>query len=543
MSELTQLRDYCEYLDEIQGEIDLIDVVPSVRPIDGFARERREPRKWLVAAAAAGLILILVGGVAWLSQRGDVRPGDEPTTTFPRETTVPTDTSVPADTSVPPTDAPTTTIEATEAVPPPGEGPTLAFVRVESPSRRGLHQHPLRGGSVWHKGALYVVGIGGQELFRSVDGASWELLPGFPPGDDRGLETDGVRLVSAGSLVPPVGSGYCIGSDAFFEINTSTNGVEWTSSKVQLPVPAGPNVAGCFAADVGAMAAGPQGIVVTGNVSLEVGGGFGSDLINPDDGTHVETTVDLDRGVIIAEFYSEPDMEPTGETVEISLDDAGFTDLITYMAADPGWEPFIEPLLQSMNVPEMSVSRDVAWFSPDGTTWQALEPGGPLQGGVWDGAGISAVVATPDGFIAASRSRLWETTDGTTWREGAFLPERDWWRLPSLAVWDGTPISFTNQGVWTIEDTAQELIPMADMDDMDYWFGDFGLVGLVPDMGGGAAPDEILFSADGTTWNRWNPTEFDPRAGRLHMVGVADDFVVLQQGGADTAFLWIGTLP
>lgn len=84
---------------------------------------------------------------------------------------------------------------------------------------------------------------------------------------------------------------------------------------------------------------------------------------------------------------------------------------------------------------------------------------------------------------------------------------------------------------------------MADMDDMDYWFGDFGLVGLVPDMGGGAAPDEILFSADGTTWNRWNPTEFDPRAGRLHMVGVADDFVVLQQGGADTAFLWIGTLP
>ena len=126
------------------------------------------------------------------------------------------------------------------------------------------------------------------------------------------------------------------------------DGHYWTSSNTQLPVPAGPNVAGCFTADVGEIAAGPQEIIVTGSVSLEVGGGFGFDLIEPDDGIHVETTVDLDRGVIIAEFFSEPDMEPTGEIVEISLDDAGFTELIAYMAADPGWEPLIEPLLQEM---------------------------------------------------------------------------------------------------------------------------------------------------------------------------------------------------
>ena len=65
--------------------------------------------------------------------------------------------------------------------------------------------------------------------------------------------------------------------------------------------------------------------------------------------------------------------------------------------------------------------------------------------------------------------------------------------------------------------------------------GDFGLVGLVA--------DEILFSEDGATWNRWNPTEIDPEAGDLYMVGIADDFVVLQQGFRETAVLWIGTLP
>ena len=123
MSEMTQLRAYCSYLDEIQGEIDLIDVVPPVQPIDGFAREHRERSKWLVAVAAAASVLFLVGGVAWLSPLGGLPPAAEPTTA------VPTDTSVPTDSSVPPTE-PTTTaiIEATEAVPPPGEGPKPASI-------------------------------------------------------------------------------------------------------------------------------------------------------------------------------------------------------------------------------------------------------------------------------------------------------------------------------------------------------------------------------------------------------------------------------
>ncbi len=148
---------------------------------------------------------------------------------------------------------------------------------------------------------------------------------------------------------------------------------------------------------------------------------------------------------------------------------------------------------------------------------------------------------------------MWETTDGTTWTEGALLPARPWWFTKPFDVWAGTPISVSDQGVWTIEDAPQELIPATGVIDMDYWVGDFGLVGLVTFIGWElaaalgipeqAVADEILFSEDGATWNRWNPTEIDPEAGNLYMVGIGDDFIVLQQGSSDASVLWIGMLP
>jgi hypothetical protein len=459
-------------------------------------------------------------------------------TTLPVQVTTPEPETL-TDTTV---SATPTTIEATEAVPPPGEGPKLEFVRVELPSDDGWVARPS---TAWFQGALYLgMRWGSGPLYRTVDGVTWESLPGFPANSEQ-LETDGVRLVTAASAVPPLNSGNCAGRDAFFEVNTSTNGVDWTPSKIPLPVPEEPNVAGCFQADVGEVAAGPHGIIVTGRLDLVVGAGFGSNLIDPDDGIHVETTVDLDRGVIIAEFFKEPDMEPTGEIVEISLDDAGFSELFGYMEADPDWEPLMEPLLQSVSVgPEGRVSRDLAWYSPDGKTWQPLDAAGPLQAG--GQAGLSAIVATQDGFIAAAHGRSWESTDnGTTWTEGAVLPERPWFVQDSLDVWAGAPISVSNQGVWTIEDTPQELIPATGMGDMNHWVGDFGLFGMrTTQQGGEALADEVIFSEDGATWNRWNPTEIDHQeAGGLYMVGIGDDFIVLQQGWEDAAFLWVGTLP
>jgi hypothetical protein len=81
------------------------------------------------------------------------------------------------------------------------------------------------------------------------------------------------------------------------------------------------------------------------------------------------------------------------------------------------------------------------------------------------------------------------------------------------------------------------------MVDMNPRVGDFGLFGMLGQQGGESLADEVIFSEDGTTWNRWNPTEIDQEAGGLYMVGIGGDFIVLQQGFYEDAFLWVGTLP
>jgi hypothetical protein len=79
---------------------------------------------------------------------------------------------------------------------------------------------------------------------------------------------------------------------------------------------------------------------------------------------------------------------------------------------------------------------------------------------------------------------------------------------------------------------------------------DFGLIGTP--LGGSDATD-ILFSVDGTSWNRWEPTEFDLdySDGSLGfwVVGAGDDFVVVQHqwwdGSSESPSysLWVGMVP
>lgn len=67
---VTQLRDYFEYVDEAQGAVDVL-TVPVKQPVTpvgptpaGQPGQRR--RLWLVAAASATAVLVLVGGAALL---------------------------------------------------------------------------------------------------------------------------------------------------------------------------------------------------------------------------------------------------------------------------------------------------------------------------------------------------------------------------------------------------------------------------------------------------------------------------------------------
>ena len=92
-----QLQELCAVIEEEQGPVSADDVRARVTPVVPLDRQMRPPaasrRAWPAAVAGAVLILILVGGVAWLSQRGgDLDPAEEPTETTIPETTIPVTT-------------------------------------------------------------------------------------------------------------------------------------------------------------------------------------------------------------------------------------------------------------------------------------------------------------------------------------------------------------------------------------------------------------------------------------------------------------------
>ena len=83
-------------------------------------------------------------------------------------------------------------------------------------------------------------------------------------------------------------------------------------------------------------------------------------------------------------------------------------------------------------------------------------------------------------------------------------------------------------------------------------FSDLGLIGT-PTYGWEepVGTIEVLLSTDGTSWNRWKPSEFGQNAGwaEAWIVGIGDDFVVIQVHEWDASNenesygLWVGTIP
>ncbi len=302
------------------------------------------------------------------------------------------------------------------------------------------------------------------------------------------------------------------------------------------------------------MVAGPQGIMITALIQ----GAIVPERI-------FEAEFGLSIGGNVDDGFMEAETDD-GKVYEIDLEAAGYLDDI---------ESWLSVASDDPNVAERAFSGDwgfgkgYGWFSPDGQTWSQLDTSGPLDGGE-----IAAVVATPSGFVATSTSFgiprptglaemfLWETTDGTTWIQksslsdshlltddrinGEIVPVSDPY---GLGVWDERLVAATRGGVWTIEDTPQELIGSDGMSGFDViQIGELGLVGrrsenygcIDEEEGGGA---EILFSANGTTWNRWTPPEFGPEFWEFRVVGIGDDFVVLRGLTQNGDGYWVGRLP
>lgn len=541
-------------------------------------------RAWTVGIAAAAVTLILLGGVIWIVPFGaEAPPATEHSTTTTVEATPTTEAPI----AIGPAPETATTLATVPTVPP-GEGPMLSFVQTEAPT-----DGDLRGGE-WFKGALYVLSEGEEQtLFRTTDGFTWELVPGLPSTTNvrhSMLQSDGDRLVLV--MMPRDGNSILV--------NSSSNGREWISSSIETPAPDGSNMAGEFGWDEGFFysdnfAVGAKGIIVTATLSLSFeGDGIANGLVAPDEGIHVEVVdLDLDRGVMIVKFLDETnDMEQIGDLREFDLNALGFSrafsNLIDAMNADPNWKSqvdgFLAQLTSEMSTGSAFASVGYAWFSPDGTTWETVSRGGPVDGGEF-----SSVLATSDGFVATANSPyrpgelplgmryladgfdstiVWESDDGTTWTEAAGLTSRHGTQPSELVEWKGAIVEHVGVGmvrsasddteVWTLASPQEWVFPDVPTDGMLLSITDFGLFGSPSYGWWGPDAKELLFSVDGTVWNRWEPTEFEiggrrdeggEHLGNAWVAGVGDNFVVLQHRQWDEATntplnsLWVGTLP
>jgi hypothetical protein len=492
----TQVREYTEFF---QGTIDPVDMEEilhqrvgdgPVRPVGPVRSTHR--RGWVTAAVAAMVTVIVLGSVAWLSRPdGDAPPADE----TPQTTTVVTPTTEAAITTD--TVAATTTTLVVAPIVPPGEGPKLSFVEATPPTV------DLSGG-VWFNGALYAIGDAGDSgrltLHRSTDGIIWEMVPRSPAGGGgrRMLQTDGDRLVDV--VVPESGT--------FIEVFTSRDGDDWASSIVQPPMPIGSNMAGEFALVDASntnsvnVAVGSEGIILTATVTLSFEGeSFANGLVDADEGIHVEIVdLDVERGVMIVKFLDEDnDMAQIGDIREIDLSSAGFSgafsNLLDAMATDPDWdlqiERFVGQLTGMYTVGFASASVAYAWHSRDGINWQRIDTPGPGRD-----------------------SEIWALTDP---------PNRVFEDIPTVG--------------------------------MQIEIGDLGVIGTPTHdytQGPGVTGEiEVLLSVDGTSWNRWEPSEFGENPGwaRVSIVGIGDDFVVIQIYTWDafrenaSRSIWVGTIP
>jgi hypothetical protein len=583
---LAQLAEYGTYCDELQGAATSDNAIGAPVPILAPVAPARPGRTWLVGLAAAALVLVVLGGVALLAPFGGQSP---PVTEEPVPTTVEvTPTTEAAITTE--TVAETTTTIAAAPILPSGEGPKLSFVQAELPT-----QGQLRDG-VWFKGATYALAWSTTDLYRTTDGFTWEHVPGLPdvPWDVRRsmLQTDGERLVS---VLMPADGARGIRDDAFIQISTSTNGVDWTSSTIKMPVPIGSNLAGEFQLGENFwisdnFAVGPKGIVVTATINLSFEGeSFARDLVDPDEGIHPEVVdLDLDKGVMIVRFVNEETGEQIGDLREIDLKAAGFSNsfsnLLDAMIADPDWAPLVDGFLAQLTI-EDSVgystgSAGYAWFSPDGVTWERIESSGPLNGGEFAG-----IVAAENGFVATASSTydpsglppdlrylsegfdntvVWQSADGTTWTEAPGLTSGHGTQDTQLAEWQGELVELVGW-VQSIDDDmrprtlagSQQVFSEIPTQGMWLNISDFGLIGTPSSGWWGPDATELLFSVDGTNWNRWEPSEFDiggshdspgNHMGDVSVVGVGSDFVVLQHEVWDDetqnsiGTLWVGTI-
>jgi hypothetical protein len=569
-----RIAAHYEGIEESQDVIsasEVMELLESVRPIPvGRPQPSKVPLRGI--GVALGVAAVIVAFVAvplflFVSDVDDGPAADTPVTTAP---VTPTEEEALVSTTAPEAGATTTTVAAVPIVPA-GEGPKFSFVEAILPSDGALSGDGGRdwfGGGEWFDGSMFVPSVAGapRSMFRSTDGLTWSSVPGFPSAgdvwDDTMLRADEDRIVSM--VVPE--------NDGSIRVDTSTNGDDWFSSTIDVPIFGESNGAGEFSwhdesnVSHSVLAVGPQGIVVVASMTLAIDGErFANSLVDPDADIHVEIIdLDLERSVMVVAFLDEEnDMQQIGDLREIDLNSTGFgrdyAKILKAMAGDPDWEPAVDRVVSMF--PDNGYATAVvhyAWFSSDGASWQRLPSTGPL-----DGVQFASVLATPTGFVAtALNGVVWESDNGTAWTEakGRGILNRPVVSVGvvdlGLVEWQGEVVevhSFLSLSseVWTLTDPPHRMFSAIPTSGLRLNVSDVGLIGTptygrMPSFG-----LEVLLSIDGRSWNLWRPSEFGQNGGdaATRIVGVGDDFVVIQvrewdaSGESASDSLWVGRLP
>jgi len=195
----TQLGAYGRYCDERQGAVTADDVTDAVMPLPMTTQSNRPLYGWVIAAAAAAVVLVLAGGLALLGPFGSdgVAPSNEPaaTTTIPAAPVPADEPSVTTTLSTAPVLAAGTVAATWEYVQwEEGQGP---WVRTIVSTSLGFLGTDLDG-TLWH----------------SRDGSTWE--PELTEIQDVAIASSGAAVLASGLL------------DGGRVLLRSVDGVEWT---------------------------------------------------------------------------------------------------------------------------------------------------------------------------------------------------------------------------------------------------------------------------------------------------------------------------
>ena len=393
---LTQLAEYGTYCDERQGSVSADDVIDTIVPLPMPTHSTAPRRRWLVAVAAAALILIIIGGLTWLTPLSDTIPPSDTQTTIP-QTTVP-ETTVPTtpDTTVP---------ELTE--------PLSSSIWSRLP-----HDEAVFGGegSEW----MFDVTVGGPGLvavgsdgsdavvWTSVDGIAWLRVPHddvvFGGAGMSSVTVGGPGLVAVGSADPH--------NDEDAVVWTSVDGITWSR------VPHDESVFGGVGEQwMGSVTAGGPGLVAVGWDLV----GFDADAAvwtSPDGVTW--SRVPHDEEVFGGRSYQAmreltaggPGLVAVGEDRSRDFDDGDVAvwtsvDGITWSRVPHDEENLGEGQVTSVtsvgsglvavgNVGSDAGDDAAVWTSTDGITWSRV----PHDEAVFAGAGMQSVTAGGPGLVA-----------------------------------------------------------------------------------------------------------------------------------------------